>query len=315
MSQLSFLSIGQRGKVLKCERFLTEMSRVVPWEKMCKVIAPYYEGQATGRPVKDLEMMLKIHCLQQWYNLSDPGMEEAIYDRNSFQKFLELDLMKENVPDESTILQFRHLLERHDLSKRILDEIGEHLIQLGLMMKQGTIVDATLIESSRSIKNKDKKRDPEMSSTRKGNRWYFGMKAHIGVDHQSGLVHTVKASTAKDADFKHMNTLWHGEEKIKFGDKGYHDFESKRQARAQGIMWAMIDRASRKYPLSPWQKRRNKKLSHIRKKVEYPFQVIKCLWGFTKTKYKGLYKNQAKLQMMFALCNLFKVRKILIQST
>jgi IS5 family transposase len=315
MSQLSFLAIGQRGKALKCERFLQEMNQVIPWEKMCDVIRPHYEGQTMGRPVKDLEMMLKIHCLQQWYNLSDPGMEEAIYDRNSFQKFLKIDLMVQGVPDESTILQFRHLLEKHNLSKAIFDEIAKHLVDLGLMMKQGTIVDATLIESSRSIKNKDKKRDPEMSSTRKGNRWYFGMKAHIGVDHRSGLVHTMKATTAKDSDFKHMNDLWHGEEKIKFGDKGYHDFESKRQARAQGILWAMIDRASRKYPLSPWQKKRNHKLSMIRRKVEHPFAVIKCLWGYTKTKYKGIYKNQSKLHMMFALYNLFKVRKMLFQST
>jgi IS5 family transposase len=315
MSQLSFLAIGQRGKVLKCERFLTQMSRVVPWKKMCKVISPYYEGNGMGRPEKDLTMMLKIHCLQQWYNLSDPGMEEAIYDRNSFQKFLGLDLMSEGVPDESTILQFRHLLEKHDLSKSIFEEIAKHLVGLGLMMKQGTIVDATLIESSRSIKNKDKKRDPEMSSTRKGNRWYFGMKAHIGVDSRSGLVHTVKASTAKDADFTHMNDLWHGEEKIKFGDKGYHDFKAKQVAREQGITWAILDRASRKYPLCASQKRRNKKLSMIRRKVEHPFAVIKCLWGYTKTRYRGLYKNQVKLHMMFTLYNLFKVRKTLIQSS
>lgn len=314
MSQLSFLAIGQRGKVLKCERFLEEMNRVIPWKKMCNIIRPYYEGQTTGRPAKDLEMMLKIHCLQQWYNLSDPGAEEAIYDRNSFQKFLNLDLMGQGVPDESTILQFRHLLEKHDLSKAIFEQIAEHLIHLGLMMKQGTIVDATLIESARSIKNKDKKRDPEMSSTRKGNRWYFGMKAHVGVDYQSGLVHTIKATTAKEADFKHMEELWHGEEKIKLGDKGYHDFKAKQLARQQGITWAILDRASRKYPLSPWQRRRNRKLSHIRSKVEHPFAVIKCLWGYTKTRYRGIYKNQVKLQMMFALYNLFKVRKILIQS-
>lgn len=314
MSQLSFLAIGQRGKQLKCERFLQEMNQVIPWRKMCEVIKPYYEGQTTGRPVKDLEMMLKIHCLQQWYNLSDPGMEEAIYDRNSFQKFLGLDLMGEGVPDESTILQFRHLLEKHDLSKTIFEQIGQYLIEQGLMMKHGTIVDATLIESARSIKNKDKKRDPQMTSTRKNNRWYFGMKAHVGVDYQSGLVHTVKATTAKEADVKHMDDLWHGEERAKFGDKGYHDFERKRMARSQGILWGILDRASRKHPLSPWQRRRNRKLSNIRSKVEHPFQVIKCLWGYTKTRYRGIYKNHVKLQMMFALYNLFKVRRILIQT-
>lgn len=312
MSQLSFLAIGQNGKRLKCERFLNEMKIAVPWKRLCTLIEPYYGASKTGRPQKDLELMLKIHCLQQWYHLSDPGAEEAIYDRNSFQKFLGVDLITDGVPDETTILNFRHLLEQHNLAHRIFDEIRIYLADQGLLMREGTIVDATLIASPSSTKNKEKKRDPEMSSTKKGNDWHFGMKAHIGVDAQKGLVHTVTATTASVHDRSEMENLVHGQENALFGDKGYFDDGLKLHARKAGIFWGVLDRARRGHELSSSQEQRNRKMSSVRAKVEHPFQVIKCQWGYVKTRYRGIKKNAGQLYMLFGLCNIFKVRRVLL---
>lgn len=312
MSQLSFLAIGQGQKKLKCERFLNEMRAVIPWGKLCEVIQPHYQAAETGRPLRDLELMLKIHCLQQWYHLSDPGAEEAIYDRNSFQKFLGLDLISDGVPDETTILNFRHLLEEHDLAKEIFKEIGQYLLERGLMMKEGTIVDATLIASAKSTKNEEGKRDSEMSSTKKNNQWYFGMKAHIGVDAQGGLVHSVTATTAKTHDREEMENLLHGGERAVFGDKGYYDDKEKRQSRQEGIFWGVLDRGRRGHPLSGSQHKWNQKMSSIRSKVEHPFQVIKCQWGHVKARYRGIKKNAGQLYLLFGLYNLFKVRRVLM---
>ena len=308
MSQLSFLSIGLKGKKLKVENFLNQMKQSMPWEKICKVIKPYYEGNGIGRPSKSLKMMLKIHCLQQWYNLSDPAIEEAIYDRNSFQRFLDIDMMKEGVPDETTILQFRHLLEKYSLSEKIFKTINETLESRGILMHKGTIVDATIIEAPRNTKNKERKRDPEMTSTRKNNRWHFGMKSHIGVDSNSGLVHSVKGTTAKEADITHMNAVCHGKEKAKFGDKGYTSALKKLHAQLNGVFWGVLKRGSRKHPLTEIEIHQNKRLSSIRAKVEHPFQVIKCIWGYIKVRYKGLYKNTQQLFMLFGLCNIYKTR-------
>lgn len=313
MSQLSFLAIGQGQKKLKCERFLDEMNRVIPWKRLCRLIEPSYTGKAeTGRTPMSLELMLKIHCLQQWYHLSDPGVEEAIYDRNSFQKFLGLDLISDAVPDETTVLNFRHLLERNDLAKKIFKEIGRHLEEQGFMMKEGTIVDATLIASAKSTKNKDKSRDPEMSSTKKNDQWHFGMKAHIGVDSKEGLVHSMEAGTAKVHDRREMENLLHGEEKAIFGDKGYYDDKEKRKARDKGIYWGVLDKGRRNHALSSAQHKWNKKMSSIRSKVEHPFQVIKCQWGHVKARYRGIKKNAGQLYMLFGLYNLFRVRRILL---
>ena len=313
MSQLSFLQIAQGKKRLRCERFLEEMKQVVPWAELGDLIAPYYESKAsTGRKKKELGLMLKIICLQQWYGLSDPGVEEAIYDRNSFQKFLELNLLRDVVPDETTILNFRHLLEEHDLFAGIFEAIGSHIEDKGLLMKRGTLVDATLIAAPCSTKNKDKKRDPEMSSTKKGNDWHFGMKAHIGVDADTGLVHSMTASTARVHDSVEMNGLLHGDEKLIGGDKGYASDERKREMRGDGIAYAILDKAKRGKKLSSSQNRRNKKMSSLRAKVEHPFQVIKCQWGYRKTRYRGISKNQGQLYLLFALANLFMSRKKLL---
>jgi IS5 family transposase len=197
------------------------MDQVVPWKKLCKIIKPYHQEPPTGRKPIAIERKLRIICLQQWYNLSDPGVEDAIYDRNSFQKFLSIDILTESVPDETTICNFRNLLQRHGLFEKILSTINEHLEQKGLLMKEGTAVDATLISAPSSTKNQSGKRDPEMSSTQKNGKWHFGMKAHVGVDPKSGLVHSLSATTAKIHDTHQFADLLHGEEKAILGDKGY----------------------------------------------------------------------------------------------
>lgn len=312
MSQLSFLAIAQGKKVLRCEKFLDEMRQVLPWNRLSQLIEPHYQEAEVGRKRKELLLMLKVHCLQQWYGLSDPAVEEAIYDRNSFQKFLGLDLLTEAVPDETTILNFRHLLEEHNLAKAMFEAIRSHLENKGLIMKQGTIVDATLIAAAKSTKNQNGKRDPEMSSTKKNNTWYFGMKAHVGVDSKSGLVHDVETTTAKVHDHNKMKDLLHGEEQAVYGDKGYFDDKMKRKARSKGIFWGVLDRARRNRPLSNSQYKRNKKLSSVRSKVEHPFQVIKCLWGYTKARYRGIKKNTGQLYLLFGLFNIFRVRRVLM---
>lgn len=314
MKQPSFLAIAHQKK-LRCERFLDEMQTVVPWDAFVEKIMPSYQQKQMGRKRIDALRLLKIHCLQQWYGLSDPGAEEAIYDRNSFQKFLNIDLLADTVPDETTILNFRHLLEEHGLQKEFFAVVQRILEEKHLLMKSGTIVDATIIEAPSSTKNEEKKRDPDMSSTKKNGEWHFGMKAHIGVDVQSGLIHTVETSTAKVHDKAKMKDLFHGEERAKLGDKGYVGDEDKREARKAGIFWGVLDKGRRNHPLSSSQKKRNKKLSSIRSKVEHPFQILKCQWGFVKVRYRGLMKNTAQLQMLFTLINLFKVRRKLCFAT
>lgn len=313
MTQNSFLAIAQRKKELRCEKFLKDMNKVIPWEEFIKAIEPHYKKKGkVGRNRKKLIMMLKIYFLQQWYELSDPAAEEAIYDRNSFQKFLGIDLLSCDVPDETTILNFRHLLEEHELQIQLFDIVKKLLEDKGLLMKRGTITDATLVAAPSSTKNKKKRRDPEMSSTKKGNNYHFGMKAHIGVDSKSGLVHSIEGTTAKTSDRKMFDKLQHGEEKAIFGDKGYYSEPDKRAARKAGLMWGVLDKGKRGHPLSSSQKKRNKKLSSVKAKVEHPFQVLKCQWGYSKVRYRGLQKNTLQLNTLFALINLFRVRKILL---
>lgn len=314
MRQNSFLFLAQQKK-LRCERFLDEMEKIIPWDKFCDEVEPHYLEKETGRKRMELIMMLKIYFLQQWYALSDPAAEEAIYDRNSFQKFLEIDLLSHKVPDETTILNFRHLLEAHKLQERFFEAVNELLVSKGLLMKEGTIVDATIIAASSSTKNKERKRDPEMSSTKKGNQWYFGMKAHIGSDAKSGLVHHLHTTAAKTNDRVPFLKLLHGEERALFGDKAYGKQEEKRKARNNGILWAISDRGVPNHPLSSSQRKRNRKFSSVRSKVEHPFGVIKCQWKFVKVRYKGLYKNTMQLFALFSLANLYRVRKTLLAMT
>lgn len=312
MKQTSFLSLSQQKK-LRCERFMDEMKEVIPWEKLISEIAPHYPDLERGRRKKELLLMLKIYFLQQWYGLSDPGVEEAIYDRVSFQKFLEMDLLNEGVPDETTVLHFRHLLEKHELQKKLFEVVNGHLDAKGVKVKTGTIVDATLIAAPCSTKNEEKKRDPQMSSTRKGNQWYFGMKAHIGVDSGNGIVHSLSTTTASVHDSQVMDQLLHGKEKALFADKGYTNEKAKAKARKDGLFWGVLDKAKPKHALSTSQRKKNRKLSSVRAFVEHPFQVIKCQWKYVKVRYRGLKKNSFQLFTLFALYNIFKARKVLLK--
>lgn len=310
--QGSFLSLVQH-KQLRSEKFLEEMDQIIPWQEMLDAIHPHYYDNVIGRPAKDVKLMLKIYFLQQWNNLSDPEAEQEICDRNSFQKFLDIDLLADTVPDETTILNFRHLLEEHRLQERFLEIVNALLEQRGYLMRKGTIVDATLIAAPSSTKNKEGKRDPEMHQTKKGNQWYFGMKGHIGVDADSGIVHSVAGTAANMHDRMMLHALLHGEERAVFGDQGYACDADKDACRKTGdIHWYVSDRGRRNHPLSHGQRKKNRKRSSIRAKVEHPFHVIKNLWKHTKVRYRGIEKNTLQLHVLFALCNLYLKRRQLL---
>lgn len=303
-----------KRKELRIERFLDEMDKVVPWQTLVKAINPHYKSHG-GRPRHDLELMLRIHFLQLWHNLSDPGMEEALYDRISFQKFLGFDCFGGAIPDESSICRFRHLLEDHGLSQKILTAVNTHLAGHGLVLKAGTIVDATLLQAPVSKKNAQKQRDGEMSSTRKNNKWYFGAKGHIGVQAQGKpIIHSCGFGTAKDHDILAFDSLLHGEEQAVFGDSAYNKNDDKAQARAAGIYYGISDKGRRKHPLSGTQIKKNRKHSRLRGKVEHPFRIIKHLWGHYKLPYKGLAKNASQFTTLCALSNLYLCRKDLLRT-
>ena len=312
--QTTFASLAWAGKKKqsKREKFLSEMDRVVSWEELLALIEPHYPKAGNGRRPMPLERMVRLYFLQQWYGWSDPGMEEALYDIESVRRFAGIELGEEDIPDETTILHFRHLLEKHGLTEKLLAEVNQYLSEKKLLLKEGTIVDATLIAAPSSTKNKEKKRDGEMSSTKKGNNYHFGMKVHTGTDCQSGLVHTVKVTTASVHDKQEMDELLHGEEKAVFGDKGYFSDQDKRTARKTGLFWGVLDKAKSKKRLSHKQKRRNRKLSSLRAKVEHPFRVVKRQFGYVKVRYRGLTKNAAQVFTLFALANLYRVRRALL---
>lgn len=315
MGQINFsdLDWASKKKTTRREQFLSEMNLVVPWQRLITLIGPQYSKAGAGRQPKPLEWMIRIYCLQQWYSLSDPGMEDALYDIESMRRFVGLKLSSDAIPDETTILNFRHLLEKHHLTETLFKEINAYLDEKKMSMKRGTIVDATLIAAPSSTKNKDKSRDPEMSSTKKGNQWHFGMKAHIGVDAESGLVHSLRTTTAKTHDKVEMENLLHGKERAIFGDKGYVSDKDKRQSREDGVYWGVLDKAKPKKKLSSTQKKRNRLHGSIRAKVEHPFRVIKRQFGYMKTRYRGLAKNTAQLYSLFALANLYMARRSLVQ--
>jgi transposase, IS5 family len=296
-------------KTLKAEVFLREMNQVIPWKTLLDTLSPHYPKRSEFK----LEQLLRIHLLQQWYDLSDPAMEEALYDRLSFQRFVGLDGFTDNVPDESTILRFRHWLETHDLTRRVFDHVNAYLDQQGLVVKTGTIMDATVFKAPISKKNRRGARDPEMSSTRKNNNWHFGAKGHIGVQHQGfPLIHSTHFTTAKRNDGAQQDDLTHGEEKAVFGDGDYHRDGDKRTARKCGVYYGMAMGRKKGKGLSRRQKKRNRRHSGIRAKVEHPFRVIKVLWGHAKMRYKGLAKNASQFTLLCALSNLFFARKALL---
>jgi len=312
MDQLSFASLDFAAKKKRTKRdvFLAEMAAVVPWAALEAVIELHYPkvGPKGGRRPFPLARMLRIYCLQQWYNLSDPGAEEALYDIQSMRAFCCLELGRDEIPDETTILNFRHLLERHALTKAIFAAVAEHLEAKGEMLRGGTIVDATLIAASPSTKNKQQKRDPAMSSSKKGNQWYFGMKAHVGVDAESGLVHTAGVTTGKVHDAKVMHRLIREDDRAVYGDKGYASDEKKRAAEDAGVLWAVKEKAKPGRELTKRKRARNRRFGRVRAKVEHVFRVVKCQFGYRKVRYRGIEKNGAQLFALFALANIFLAR-------
>jgi IS5 family transposase len=265
-------------------------------------------GPQGGRRPFPLSAMLRIYCLQQWYNLSDPGAEEALYDIQSMRAFAGLELGRDAIPDETTILNFRHLLERHDLTKAIFAAVAEHLAAKGELLRGGTIVDATLIAASPSTKNREHKRDPEMTQSKKGNQWYFGMKAHIGVDAESGLVHTAGVTTGKVHDAKVMADLIREDDTAVYGDKGYASDAKKRAAEAAGVLWGVKEKAKPARNLTQRQRARNRRFGKVRAKVEHVFRVMKCQFGYRKVRYRGIAKNGAHVFALLALANIYLAR-------
>ena len=319
--QISFAQNEFAGKkrTTRREKFLADMEIVVPWSRLVALIEPHYPKGVRGRPPMGIERMLRIYFLQQWYGLADELLEETIYDSQAMRSFTGVDLSVESVPDATTLLKFRHLLETHNLTVRILEEVNAHLSEGRLLLREGTIVDATIIAAPSSTKNKERKRDPEMHQTKKGNAWHFGMKAHIGVDTQSGLVHTVSGTAANVADIAQTHELLHGEEKHVFADAGYTGVEKREElaAKAEKVKWYVaMKRGKRKAmaegALKEASEAFEKAKAQVRALVEHPFHILKNLFKHRKTRYRGLSKNTAQLHTLFALVNLVIAKRELL---
>lgn len=311
MKQTTLAAAGfeKYAKKTRREEFLQQMDAVVPWSDLCALIEPYYPKAGQGRPPKDLEVMLRLHFLQQWFNLSDPALEDTLYDSVSMQRFAGIDLGREPVPDETTVLNFRHLLEKHGLGEQIFKRVGEHLQARGFKLSSGTIVDATLISAPQSTKNASGTRDPEMGSTRKGKKWGFGMKAHVGVDRKTKLVHTVVATPGNVADGPMIGRLLHGRETAVWGDKAYVGQRTAIRRAAPRARDLTLAKAQANNPLAPVDEHVNRMRSKIRSRVEHVFGVIKCVFRFDKLRYRGIAKNASKLFVVAALANLYMVRR------
>lgn len=314
--QQTDLGLNLSTKRTRKREFLSQMDRVMPWGDLVAVVSPYSRESKTGRPPFAVLTMLRIHFMQQWFTLSDPAMEEALHDVPLFREFAGLSL-GDRLPDESTILRFRHLLEKHKLADQILATVNELLQRKGLMLKAGTVVDATLIAAPSSTKNKTGERDPDMHQTKKGNQWHFGMKAHIGVDADSGMVHTVRGTAANVNDVVEGNSLLHGQETDVFADAGYQGAHKRPDAR-EGTTWHVAMRPGKRRALDKTKasgqltEQVEKIKASIRAKVEHPFRVIKQQFGHVKVRYRGLVKNTAQLKTLFALSNLWMARRKLL---
>ena len=311
--QRTFASVAwnQKGKVTRRERFLAEMEAVIPWERLIALIEPHYPKAGNGRQPLGVEKMLRIYFMQQWFNLSDPEAEDAIYDSESMRRFARVELGDDVVPDETTILRFRHLLEKHRLTEVIFEAVKDLLAERRLMLKSGTIVDATIISAPSSTKNAAQRRDPEMKQTKKGNTWYFGMKLHVGTD-TKGLVHSLTTSNAAVADVTQLTQLLHGEERAIYGDRAYWSQPDREIFEGCGIRYRMNRRSNAGAPLSERWRQINRARSRIRARGEHAFHVVKRLWGFAKVRYRGLAKNATRAFAMFALANLYLARKELL---
>jgi IS5 family transposase len=323
MKQLSFAQaeFATKKKVTRRERFLAEMEQVVPWAALLGALRPYYfpdAGTGRGRRPIGLERMLRMYCLQQWYSLADEALEDAIYDSQALRNFVGIDLGRESVPDATTLLQFRHLLEKHRLTETIFATVNSHLRERGLLLNKGTLTDATILAAPSSTKNQAKARDPEMHQTRKGKQWYFGMKAHIGADADSGLVHTVVGTAANVSDVSQTEHLLHGEEQMVFANPGYIGADKRDALRDQPLQWHIAMKrgklkAMAEGPLKELTRRAERLKAQLRSRVEHPFHVVKNLFGHRKVRYKGLAKNTAQLHSLFALANLVIAKTALLR--
>jgi IS5 family transposase len=314
VKQTTFASAAwdKKGKVTRRERFLTEMDAVIPWTSILTLIEPHYPKAGNGTQPMPIERMLRIYFMQQWFNLSDPGMEDVLYDSESMRRFAGIELVDDAIPDETTILRFRHLLEKHTLTEQVFGLVRGLLEQKRLLLRSGTIVDATIIEAPPSTKNEAGARDPEMKQGKKNSReWRFGMKAHVGTD-VNGLVHTLVTTHAAAADVTQLPRLLHGQEKVLYGDQAYWSELHRIAAKGHGVRYRVNRRPNPGKPLTEHQRRLNRLRSATRAKGEHAFHVVKRLWGFTKVRYRGLAKNTARLYTMFALANLYLVRRRLM---
>ena len=329
MKQTSFASLEYAGKkrLTRRDKFLSEMDRVVPWSALVALIEPHYGAVSVraGRPAVGAARMLRMYFLQQWYSLSDEGLEDAIYDSQAMRDFMGVDMSRERVPDATTLLKFRRKLEDKKLTEAILQTVNEHLSQQGLLMREGTMVDATIIAAPSSTKNKDNARDPEMHQTKKGNQWHFGMKAHTGVDAQSGLVHSVHATPANESDVAHTHELLHGQEERVHADAGYTGVDKReeiKQAQDKGeirkdISWHVAAKRGKvqglpEGPLKALTTALEHKKAQVRARVEHPYHVLKNLFRYKKVSYRGLAKNAARLFTQFALVNLVLAKRALL---
>jgi IS5 family transposase len=318
MRQQGFSESGfeKYHKPTRREQFLAEMDEVIPWKEMCKVIEPFYpKPEGAGRPPVGIERMLRIHFLQHWFNLSDPAVEETLYDSRAMRKFVGIDLSHEPVPDETTICKFRHLLEAHNLGNQLFVIIGKYLAENGLNVNRGTIVDATLISAPSSTKNQEKARDPEMHQTKKGNQWFFGMKAHIGVDSKTRVIHSMATTAANVHDSVVLPELLHGKETRVWGDAAYTGQKEVIRQHAPLAKDFTKSKGCRYRELSERERIKNRNKSRIRARVEHPFLVIKRIFGYVKVRYRGLMKNTNWLYVICGLTNLYMARRKLLKAT
>lgn len=313
MDQLSFSEAEYNAKKRKTRRelFLEQMDKLVPWKNLEKKIQKFYPKSGSGRQPYALSIMLRVHCMQLFYNLSDPAMEDALYEIESMRRFAGLSLTGA-LPDETTILKFRHLLEKHDLGRAIFKEVNKHLGRAGLILKEGSIVDATIISAPTSTKNKEGKRDPEMHQTKKGNEWHFGMKMHIGVDDEIGVIHSVETTSANEHDITQTEKLLHGEEDFIWADAGYQGAEKREELKNKDVNWCIAARPGKRKTLAGPAAKVEKIKAQVRAKVEHPFRRVKQQFGYAKVRYRGLAKNTNRLFVLAAFTNLLTCRKYML---
>ena len=319
-SSFTDLEYAAKKKLTRRDRFLAEIDAVTPWAALVAELEPFYpKGKGRGRPPIGLERMLRMYVAQQCFGLSDEGIEDAVYDSQSIRRFVGIDLGREGAPDATTLLKFRRLLEARELTRGIFEVINRQLAEKGLLMREGTIVDATLIAAPPSTKNGEKARDPDMHQTKKGNQWHFGMKAHIGVDAKSGLTHSLVTTAANEHDLNQLGNLLHGEEQFVSADAGYQGAPQREELAEVDVDWLIAERPGKVRTLKQ-HPRKNKTAinieymkASIRAKVEHPFRIIKRQFGFVKARYKGLLKNDNQLAMLFTLANLFRADQMIRQ--